>query len=92
VSVSGVVESDDMEVVQAAVVGGLGIGVLPVYMAGDALQQRKLVPLLRHFRPVPESGIYLVYFPNRSLPSRVRALIDFLVARFGPVPPWEMGW
>jgi DNA-binding transcriptional LysR family regulator len=92
VSVSGVVESDDMEVVQAAVVGGLGIGVLPVYMAGDALQQRKLLPLLRHFRPVPESGIYLVYFPNRSLPSRVRALIDFLVARFGPVPPWEMGW
>jgi DNA-binding transcriptional LysR family regulator len=92
VPVSGVLESDDMEVVRAAVMGGLGIGVLPLYMAGDALQQAELVPLLRHFRPVPESGIYLVYFPNRSLPSRVRALIDFLVARFGPVPAWETGW
>ena len=92
VPVSGALESDDMEVVRAAVMGGLGIGVLPAYMAGDALQQGKLVPLLRHFRPVPESSIYLVYFPNRSLPSRVRALIDFLVARFGPVPPWETGW
>jgi DNA-binding transcriptional LysR family regulator len=92
VTVSGVVESDDMEVLGAAVMAGLGIGVLPVYIAGDALQRGELVPLLRNFRPVPESGIYLVYLPNRSLPSRVRALIDFLVMRFGPVPPWERGW
>ena len=29
---------------------------------------------------MPESAIYLVYLPNTTLPSRVRALIDFLVA------------
>jgi DNA-binding transcriptional LysR family regulator len=55
------------------------------------LQQGELVPLLRQFRFVPESAIYLVYLPNRTLSSRVRALIDFLVERFGPVPPWEVG-
>jgi DNA-binding transcriptional LysR family regulator len=91
-AVSGVLESDDMEAVRAAVMAGLGIGVLPVYMVGDALQRKELVPLLRQFQPARESGIYLVYLPNRSLPSRVRALIDFLVARFGPTPPWETGW
>jgi len=48
--------------------------------------------LLRQFQPVPEGGIYLVYLPNRTQPSRVRVLIDFLTARFGPVPPWEEGW
>jgi DNA-binding transcriptional LysR family regulator len=92
VSVAGVFETDEMDVVREAVGAGLGIGILPLYMAADALQRRQLVPLLRQFQVVPESAIYLVYFPNRTLSSRVRALIDFLVERFGPIPPWETGW
>ncbi len=90
--VAGAFETDDMDAVRAAVAAGLGIGVLPLYMAGDALQKGQLVPLLRQFQVVPESAIYLVYLPNRTLSTRVRALIDFLAARFGPVPPWEAGW
>jgi DNA-binding transcriptional LysR family regulator len=92
VQVAGALETDEMDVVRAAVVAGLGISFLPVYMAGDALQQGQLVPLLRQFQIVPESAIYLVYLPNRTLSSRVRALIDFLVERFGPTPSWEEGW
>jgi DNA-binding transcriptional LysR family regulator len=92
VQVAGVLETDEMDVVRAAVVAGLGISFLPVYMAGDALQQGQLVPLLRQFQIVPESAIYLVYLPNRTLSSRVRALIDFLAERFGPTPSWEVGW
>ena len=92
VQVAGVFETDEMDVVRAAVAAGLGIGILPVYMVGDALQQGQLVPLLRQFQVVPESGIYLVYLPNRTLSSRVRALIDFFAERFGPTPPWEVGW
>jgi DNA-binding transcriptional LysR family regulator len=92
VQVAGVLETDEMDVVRAAVVAGLGISFLPVYMVGDALQQGQLVPLLRQFQIVPESAIYLVYLPNRTLSSRVRALIDFLAERFGPVPSWEVGW
>jgi DNA-binding transcriptional LysR family regulator len=61
-------------------------------MAGDALQRGQLVPLLRQFQVAPESAIYLVYLPNRTLASRVRAMIDFLVERFGPTPSWEAGW
>jgi len=92
VQVSGALETDEMDVVRAAVAAGLGIGILPLYMAGDAFQEGQLVPLLRQFHLVPESALYLVYLPNRTLSSRVRALIDFLAARFGPVPPWEAGW
>jgi DNA-binding transcriptional LysR family regulator len=91
VRVAGAFETDEMDVVREAVGAGLGIGFLPLYMAADALQQGQLVPLLRQFQVVPESAIYLVYLPNRTLSSRVRALIDFLVERFGPVPPWEVG-
>ncbi len=92
VQVTGVLETDEMDVVRAAVTAGLGIGILPAYMVGDALQHGQLVPLLRQFQVVPESAIYLVYLPNRTLSSRVRALIDFLAGRFGPVPSWEVGW
>jgi DNA-binding transcriptional LysR family regulator len=92
VQVAGAFETDEMDVVRAAVTAGLGIGILPVYMVGDALQDGQLVPLLRQFQVVPKSAIYLVYLPNRTLSSRVRALIDFLAERFGPVPPWEVGW
>jgi len=92
VHVAGLFETDEVDAVRAAVAAGLGIGILPVYMVGDALRQRQLVPLLRRFQVVPESAIYLVYLPNRTLSSRVRALIDFLAERFGPIPSWEVGW
>jgi len=92
VQVGGVFETDEMDVVRAAVAAGLGIGMLPLYMVGDALKQGQLVPLLRQFQVVPESAIYLVYLPNRTLPARVRVLIDFLAERFGPIPSWEEGW
>ena len=91
VRVAGVFETDEMDVVRAAVAAGVGIGFLPLHMVGDDLKRGQLVPLLRQFRFVPESAIYLVYLPNRTLSSRVRALIDFLVERFVPVPPWEVG-
>jgi DNA-binding transcriptional LysR family regulator len=92
VPVSGVFETDEMDAVRAAVIAGLGIGILPVYMVGDALREGWLVPLLREYQVVPESAIYLVYLPNRTLSSRVRALIEFLVDRFRGTPPWELGW
>jgi DNA-binding transcriptional LysR family regulator len=92
VQVAGLFETDEMDVVRAAVTAGLGIGLLPLYMVGDALRQGQLVPVLRQFRFVPQGAIYLVYLPNRTLPSRVRALIDFLTERFAAAPPWEGGW
>jgi len=58
-------------------------------MASDGLRQGQLVQLLRDYEGAIDSGIYLVYLPNSTLPSPVRTFIDFLVARFSPVPPWE---
>ena len=92
IPVTGSFETDDMDAVRAAVISGMGIGILPAYMASDALRQGQLVPLLRKYQVLPESAIYLVYLPNRTMSSRLRTLIDFLVERFGPIPPWETGW
>ena len=91
VAVSARFESDDPVVVHEAVLAGLGIGLLPAYVAADDLRRGRLVPLLRDFQ-APEGTIHLVYLPNRTLPRRVRVLIDFLMERFARVPPWEEGW
>ncbi len=88
VDVRGPFETDEMEAVRAATLAGMGIGILPLYMASDALRQGQLVQVLRDCQPVIDSAIHLVYLPNRTLPLRVRALIDFLLARFA-APPWE---
>ena len=92
VQVAGAFETDDVDAVREAVMAGMGIGIVPLYMAADGLKRGHLVPLLRKFQVLPQSAIYLVYLPNRTLSSRVRALIDFLTDRFGPVPSWELGW
>lgn len=92
VPVTGAFETDEMDAVHAAITAGLGIGFLPVYMVSDALKKGALIPLLRQYQVVPESAIYLVYLPNRTISLRVRVLIDFLLARFTPAPPWETGW
>lgn len=85
-------ESDDPVVVHEAVLAGMGIGLLPAYVAADDLRRGRLIPLLRDFRLLPEGTIHLVYLPNRTLPRRVRVLIDFLLDRFASAPPWEEGW
>jgi DNA-binding transcriptional LysR family regulator len=91
VAITAALETDDMETVHKAILAGLGIGILPTHMAGADLQRRELVPVLRQYDPGAR-GLFLVYLPNRTLPSRVRVLIDFLVKRFGPTPTWDLGW
>jgi DNA-binding transcriptional LysR family regulator len=85
-------ETDDLEAVRAAILSGLGVGLLPRHLVDADVRQGTVVPVLRQFEPTAEGAIYLVYLPNRTQPSRVRMLIDFLLARFGPVPPWEEVW
>lgn len=42
--------------------------------------------------PVEEGALHAVMPPGRAVTARVRALVDFLVARFGPEPAWDSCW
>ena len=65
------------------VVAGLGIAVLPTFLAGPALARGELVPLL-HDYPIPEAGLYVVRPPPAEpMTEKIRALTDILLEQFG---------
>ncbi|MBN8482558.1 MAG: LysR family transcriptional regulator [Xanthomonadales bacterium] len=88
VRIAGNLYVNNGDYVLAAALADSGIGLLPTFIAFDALQDGRLVPLLGDWQ-VPPIGIHAVYPQTRALPAKTRALIDFLVERFGPEPYWE---
>lgn len=61
---------------------GLGIAILPDFIAADHLRSGALVRILDAFEPSP-LGIHALLASNRYLPHRVRVLLDFLAAELG---------
>lgn len=79
---------NDDEALSQAVLGGLGLALLPTFIAFEALQSGRLQSVLSAYIPL-EQHIYAVYLPNRNLSAKVRAFIDFMLARIGPAPYWD---
>lgn len=85
---SGNLRLNDDEALSAAVLGGLGVALLPTFIVGKDLQEGRLKSVLADYVPV-ERHVYAVYLPNRHLSAKVRAFIDHLLERFGPEPYWD---
>ena len=86
VRVSGRFAADDLEAVHTAALGGLGIARLPESMVAGDLERGTLVAIL----PTHTTGtspLNIVHAGQRFLPTRTRALIDFLVRRMATRPP-----
>ena len=67
---------------------GLGVVMLPTFIAGESIRRDDLVPILRDVE-WPATPAYAVYPPTRHLSHRVREFIDFLVEEFSGVPYWD---
>lgn len=76
------------EVLRDAAVGGLGIALIPTFIAAPAIARGELEIILSGHR-APTSTISAVYLANRHLTSKVRVFIDFLRAYIGTEPPWD---
>jgi DNA-binding transcriptional LysR family regulator len=82
VPVTGPLKANNSEVLRAAVIGGLGIGLLPDFSAGaDAAQ---LVPVLPAWSPVGFFGerLYAVRPWSTRVPRAVQCLVDHLRKNF----------
>jgi len=91
VPVRGSLRLNDDEVIWKAVLGGLGISILPTFTVGEDLQSGRLHAVLTEYTPA-ERNLYALYLPNRHLSAKVRVFIDFLLERFEAPPYWDRGW
>jgi DNA-binding transcriptional LysR family regulator len=88
-AINSVLCSNNGDVLRAAALGGQGITKLPTFLVGADIKARRLKVVLPDYRPT-DLGIFALYAPNRYLAAKTRLLIDFLVARFGERPAWDV--
>jgi DNA-binding transcriptional LysR family regulator len=74
---------DDLFTLKFAVLGGVGVGVLPDYMCHEELARGELLRVLPDWAPQP--GIVHAVFPTRrGLIPAVRSFLDFLGEHLAP--------
>ena len=79
---------DNGDVLCVAARRGLGIALLPTFIAGDAIRAGALDIVLPEYHP-PRIDIYAVYASRKHLSAKVRAFIDFAVTQIGDKPAWD---
>ncbi|MGO4567062.1 LysR family transcriptional regulator [Rhizobium sp. 2YAF20] len=86
--VSGRLIFNDADAVCEAALAGQGIALLATWLIADHLRDGRLVPILPNVetRGFP---IYAIWPRSRLTAPKVRVVIDELVARFYPRPPWN---
>ena len=88
VAVHGPLRTNNLSVVLEAVLGGMGLAILPWYVAHQAVRAGRVTPLLAdHALPVQE--MHAVFPSPKLVPSKVASFIDFLQGQF--TPEWWKG-
>jgi DNA-binding transcriptional LysR family regulator len=81
VAVSGPIEVNSPQATLRAARAGLGVAIVPDFVANASIQSGELVTLFDEFI-TKDRGIYAVYPHRRYLPAKVRSFVDFLANWF----------
>ena len=76
------------DVLHDAAIAGLGIALLPAFIAGPSVREGRLVEIDVGYRPEPEF-IFMAHPEGRNPSAKLRALADHLKKAFGDPPYWE---
>ncbi len=77
VRVEGVLCSNNAEVLKVAAMQGLGIAMIPTFIAQQELAQGKLQIVLPAYHP-PEIWVCMIYPPSRHLSIKIRLFREFI--------------
>ena len=83
----GRITANNGEAMRDMAIAGLGIAVLPLFIAHDALESGRLVRVAEHLKPTP-LPISAVWPPAKPMPMKLRAIVDHLAKAFAGDPPW----
>ena len=79
--VHGPLRSNNLSVILEAAQQGMGLAILPWYVAHGAVQTKRVVPLLTEFA-LPVQEMHAVFPSPKLVPSKVTGFISFLQQRF----------
>ncbi len=68
--------SNDVELLHEAALQGYGLALLPGVLTADDLLQKRLLPALQD-HITGQTGLFILYPPNRYLSQKVRVFVDF---------------
>ncbi len=80
-AVRGPALAGDGETLRSLALAGVGLARLARFHVQDDIAANRLVPVLEPYNPGDCEPVHIVFPGAQALPSRVRALIDFLVER-----------
>jgi DNA-binding transcriptional LysR family regulator len=93
VAVSGHLRTNDSEALRDAALAAMGIALLPTWLVGDDVRDKRLVSLLPDrewlIAPGPERAIWAVYPPKKVVSPKVKVFLAFLSQRFGSPAYWD---
>lgn len=76
------------EIMRDAAIAGLGLAVLPTFIAAEALADGRLIDAMPGVEPSADP-IHAVYTGTRRSSHKVKALIEHLQLALAETPPWE---
>ncbi|MBY5836367.1 LysR family transcriptional regulator [Rhizobium leguminosarum] len=78
------------DMLRDAAIAGLGIALLPAFIAGPAIREGRLAEIDVGHRPETEF-IYMAHPGGRNPSAKLRAIADHLKKSFGDPPYWDPG-
>ena len=89
IEVGGGAHANNGAMLAALAVAGAGITQAPDFIVAPDVRAGRLVPLLADYSS-PAIPVNAVYPSRRHLSAKVRAFVDYLVARFADNPEWRL--
>jgi DNA-binding transcriptional LysR family regulator len=90
VRVRGPLQANSSLALRQALLQGLGIARIPLFVVGEDLHRRRLMRVLPDWE-LPDQDIHALTTTRDHLPRKTRAFIEFFRSRLGDPPYWEQG-
>lgn len=78
ISVHGKLDVNDPIVRRDSTIAGLGISLIPSWLAKPAIERGALIPILPTWQPKKMTKIYALYARRQNLSSKTRSFLEFL--------------
>lgn len=90
IPINGSLKANNGNLLCDALVNGMGIAIMPTFIAGDAIREGKAKIILSEWKP-KSPDISLIYPSVKFLSAKVRAFIDLAAEHFEGEPEWDKG-